>query len=197
VKLGPPMAMLGVIGLAVYLMLGPLSPRAVPLQPGQILIDVGVAQKKLRVIQSPAAADVAGNVFTYRILNDPEGRTEVLSAAEFQQLLSARGTGVGRDWVLRLFNVSSYLNLVWVALGLGGQAVFAGRMWVQWIASERARKSVVPAAFWYMSLGGGLLLTAYFVWRQDLVGVIGQASGVVIYVRNIRFLRLHRTPAAK
>ncbi|MBL9002030.1 MAG: lipid-A-disaccharide synthase N-terminal domain-containing protein [Phycisphaerae bacterium] len=89
------------------------------------------------------------------------------------------------------------MNLLWVALGLGGQAVFAGRMWVQWIASERARKSVVPAAFWYMSLGGGLLLTAYFVWRQDLVGVIGQASGVVIYVRNIRFLRLHCTPAAK
>jgi lipid-A-disaccharide synthase-like uncharacterized protein len=189
-KIGPPIAMLGVVGLAVYLMLGPLSPRTVPLQPGQVALEIGVAQKKLRVVQSPAV-DPPGS-FTYRVLNDPDFGAEEMSADDFQQKIAARGAGRGRSWVLRLFNVSSYANLLWVALGFGGQAVFAGRMWVQWIASERARRSVVPAAFWYMSLAGGLTLTAYFIWRQDLVGVVGQASGVVIYFRNIRFLRLHR-----
>ena len=190
-KIGPPIAMVGVLALAVYLMLGPLSPRTIPLKPGEVALEVGVAQKKLRVVQTPVAAE-GGAMFKYRVLNDPEVGTGEMSSAEFQQMLATRGGGVGKNWVLRLFNVSSYANLLWVALGFGGQAVFAGRMWVQWIASERARKSVVPAAFWYMSLAGGLTLTAYFIWRQDLVGVVGQASGVVIYFRNIRFLQLHK-----
>ncbi|MBS0196772.1 MAG: lipid-A-disaccharide synthase N-terminal domain-containing protein [Planctomycetes bacterium] len=111
-------------------------------------------------------------------------------------MIAARATAKGRGVILRLFNVSSYANLLWVAVGFGGQALFAGRMWVQWIASERKRQSVVPVAFWYMSLAGGIILTTYFIWRQDLVGVVGQASGLVIYARNIRFLYLKKPAAA-
>ena len=81
---------------------------------------------------------------------------------------------------------------MWVAIGLGGQLLFSGRMLVQWLASERSRRMVVPPAFWYMSLGGALALAAYFIWRQDMVGLLGQSTGIVVYVRNIRLMRLDR-----
>jgi lipid-A-disaccharide synthase-like uncharacterized protein len=84
---------------------------------------------------------------------------------------------------------------VWVGVGLLGQLAFSGRMIVQWIASEKRGSSVVPAAFWYMSLGGGLLLALYFIWRLDLVGVLGQSTGIVIYARNIRLLYKQRKNA--
>jgi lipid-A-disaccharide synthase-like uncharacterized protein len=68
---------------------------------------------------------------------------------------------------------------------------------IQWIVSERQKQSVVPEAFWWLSLAGGIALFAYFAWRQDIVGVLGQTSGVVIYARNIRLIhkRRRRQPA--
>lgn len=90
--------------------------------------------------------------------------------------------------LFRLFNITSWSSLAWIAVGLGGQVLFAGRTFVQWMVSERARQSVVPAAFWWMSLVGGVCLFAYFAWRQDVVGVLGQCSGVVIYARNLRLM---------
>ena len=80
----------------------------------------------------------------------------------------------------------------WLALGLGGQALFSMRFLVQWLESERARRSVVPVAFWYLSLGGGALLTAYALWRRDPVFVVGQASGLFVYSRNLWLLRRPR-----
>jgi hypothetical protein len=65
-------------------------------------------------------------------------------------------------------------------------------MFVQWFASEKKGQSVVPAAFWWMSLIGGVALFAYFAWRPDVVGVLGQCSGVVIYARNLRLISKHR-----
>ena len=94
--------------------------------------------------------------------------------------------------VFRLFNITTWASLVWVAIGMGGQILFAGRTLVQWFASEKERKSVVPAAFWWMSLIGGVSLFAYFAWRQDVVGVLGQCSGVVIYARNLRLISKHK-----
>ena len=76
----------------------------------------------------------------------------------------------------------------WLALGLGGQALFSLRFIVQWLESERARRSVVPVAFWYLSLGGGALLTAYALWRRDPVFVVGQATGLFVYARNLWLL---------
>jgi lipid-A-disaccharide synthase-like uncharacterized protein len=195
-KLGPPLAMVAVVGLAVYLMVGPLSPSAAPSTPGAVGIDLVVANRKLRVEQRRDADAQPPERFTYRVLNEPELRGVILSEEDFQAMIHARGSSAGRDFFLRLFNVSSYTNLLWVALGLGAQALFAGRMWVQWIASERKRQSIVPAAFWYMSISGGLMLTAYFIWRQDIVGVLGQASGLVIYARNIRFVHLNKGSGA-
>lgn len=91
-------------------------------------------------------------------------------------------------WVFRLLNITSWGALAWVGIGLIGQVAFTGRALIQWLLSERKRQSVVPAAFWWLSLIGGIMLFSYFVWRQDLVGVLGQTTGIVIYARNLRLI---------
>ena len=73
----------------------------------------------------------------------------------------------------------------WLLLGLLGQAGFSARFVVQWLASERRRASVVPVAFWWLSLTGGALLLAYALHRRDPVFVLGQAAGLAVYLRNL------------
>ena len=85
----------------------------------------------------------------------------------------------------------------WVLLGFIAQAFFTARFAVQWIASERVGHSVIPIAFWWCSIGGGLLLLAYALYRRDPVFIAGQAFGVFVYVRNLYFvLRDRRRGAA-
>lgn len=74
---------------------------------------------------------------------------------------------------------------VWVALGFLAQALFMMRFLVQWLASERAGRSVVPIAFWFFSVGGGTLLLVYAIQRQDPVFIAGQGLGLLIYFRNL------------
>lgn len=81
---------------------------------------------------------------------------------------------------------------IWVAVGFAGQAVFFARFLVQWIVSERARRSVIPIAFWYLSIAGGLTLLSYAIWRRDPVFIVGQAGGLVVYLRNLALLRRER-----
>jgi lipid-A-disaccharide synthase-like uncharacterized protein len=81
----------------------------------------------------------------------------------------------------------------WVVLGLVAQGLFTMRFLVQWIASERAGHSVIPTAFWFLSIGGGLLLLLYALYRKDAVFIAGQAFGVFVYLRNLYFvLRDHK-----
>jgi len=75
----------------------------------------------------------------------------------------------------------------WLALGFLAQGLFTARFLVQWIASERAGKSVVPIAFWFFSIGGGALLLVYALYRRDPVFIVGQAFGVFVYARNLYF----------
>ncbi len=77
------------------------------------------------------------------------------------------------------------MDTFWLILGFSAQAVFGGRFVVQWIASERAGRSVVPISFWFLSLLGGLLLMVYSLYRKDPVFIIGQAAAIMIYVRNL------------
>jgi len=84
------------------------------------------------------------------------------------------------------------LDRAWLGIGMFGQLMFTGRWFVQWIATERARRSIVPATFWYFSFFGGLLVLAYGVYRADPVIILGQ-FGVFIYARNIYFLLRSRT----
>lgn len=76
----------------------------------------------------------------------------------------------------------------WVIVGFIAQALFTARFGIQWIASEKRKKSHIPEAFWYFSLGGGLLLLVYSIHRKDPVYILGQATGVLIYLRNIYFI---------
>ena len=77
----------------------------------------------------------------------------------------------------------------WYVIGFAGQLCFGSRFLVQWIASERSRRVVIPPAFWYLSVAGGLAMLTYAVLKHDPVFVIGQCAGLVVYVRN---LILHR-----
>lgn len=77
----------------------------------------------------------------------------------------------------------------WLAVGFLGQAMFSARFIVQWIASERKRKSVVPRAFWWLSLAGGIVLLSYAVHRGDPVFILGQGAGIVVYLRNLVLIR--------
>lgn len=84
------------------------------------------------------------------------------------------------------------LDSLWLAVGFAGQALFSARFIVQWLKSERMRKSVVPIAFWYFSLAGGVTLLLYAIHRGDPVFVVGQASGLFIYLRNLWLIRRER-----
>jgi lipid-A-disaccharide synthase-like uncharacterized protein len=86
---------------------------------------------------------------------------------------------------------------VWVGIGLLGQALFSARFLVQWIATERKRQSVVPRQFWYFSVGGGLTLLAYAVYRVDPVFILGQAAGLLVYSRNLYFIHRYGGRAAE
>ena len=83
----------------------------------------------------------------------------------------------------------------WVILGFTAKAMFSARFLVQWIASERAGRSVIPLAFWTFSIAGGVLLLAYALYRKDPVFIAGQAFGVFVYVRNLYFVLRDRKAA--
>ena len=74
---------------------------------------------------------------------------------------------------------------IWTLVGFIGQFMFFSRFLVQWIASEKQKKSVVPKAFWYLSLAGGLFILAYSIKINDPVFILGQSCGVIVYVRNL------------
>lgn len=83
-------------------------------------------------------------------------------------------------------------EMIWVAIGLGGQICFGGRFLLQWLQSEREGKSVIPIGFWYMSIIGSVVLFVYALHKLDPVFILGQASGVFIYVRNLHLIYRER-----
>ena len=88
-----------------------------------------------------------------------------------------------------------HIHKIWTIVGFAGQALFFSRFFVQWLASERAKRSVIPSAFWYFSLGGGTVLLLYAVFSlHDPVFTVGQAAGLSIYARNLWFIRKGAKP---
>jgi len=83
-------------------------------------------------------------------------------------------------------------ELVWLGIGFSAQLMFSMRFIMQWIASEKARRSIVPEVFWYFSFVGGFMLFIYAVHRMDPVFMLGQGMGLIIYSRNIYFIRTHK-----
>lgn len=96
------------------------------------------------------------------------------------------------ETVFSFLKVENYFEFWWVMFGLFGQLMFSGRFIVQWIASERARRSTVPVAFWYFSMAGGLILFSYAVYRADPVFILGQSLGLFIYSRNLFLIHRER-----
>lgn len=77
---------------------------------------------------------------------------------------------------------------IWLIIGFLGQFLFSMRFLIQWLQSERMKKSIIPVAFWYFSVAGGVTLLAYAIHRRDPVFIVGQGSGLFIYARNLYFI---------
>lgn len=203
VKWEPPALMVAVLIFGVWLVTALGTHPGLPeMRDGAITapLQIGAARGALEIVP-------AGEEITYRVLYRdgsasavmdrqeitaivPEAQLANIEALTIEQGPFARGA-------FRVFNITGWGSLVWVAIGLAGQVAFFGRMAIQWVLSERRRESVVPAAFWWLSLFGGVFLFTYFVWRQDVIGVLGQSTGVVIYARNLRLIKKQRRREAR
>lgn len=78
---------------------------------------------------------------------------------------------------------------IWLCIGFFGQSLFFMRFFIQWLVSERAQRSVIPHLFWHFSISGGVILFIYALHRHDPVFIIGQSTGLLIYARNLYFIR--------
>ena len=137
-----------------------------------------------RIITIEVAKDAAGQLRA-RFDGWEEGKVG-LTGDEFFTEIQNRKRNL--PWIYRILDVTSMAGVLWVVFGLGGQGVFTARMVIQWQASEKARASIVPPAFWWLSLLGASMLMVYFVWRKDIVGFLGQSTGWIIYIRNLWFI---------
>lgn len=87
-------------------------------------------------------------------------------------------------------------DIIWLTVGFAGQGLFSMRFIIQWLKSEAKKESVIPVAFWYFSLLGGITLCAYAIHKRDPVFILGQSMGLVIYARNLYFIYLNKKKLA-
>ena len=145
-------------------------------------VDLKLKIPGVRSVELVPVVDALGDeALHYRV--ETEQGVEVLAPEQFTRLLYDQHRG--RPFWKVFLNITSPMGFAWVGLGLLGQVLFTGRMVVQWLTSERRGRSVVPVAFWWMSLAGASMLLVYFIWRKDVVGVLGQSAGWLIYARNL------------
>lgn len=196
-KAGPIVAMVALVAVGMWLVLQPALSR----DKADLTIRIGA--EELRAVQASEATIVIpedGGLVegplraTYEFLEPPElAELGPVTSAELDQIIDERvmawqERNAFERTLLGFFNITGWTNFVWVAVGLAGQGAFFGRMFVQWIVSEKSGKSQVPELFWWFSFLGGVCLFTYFVWRVDVVGVLGQSTGIVIYARNLRLI---------
>ncbi|MFG0304637.1 MAG: lipid-A-disaccharide synthase N-terminal domain-containing protein [Phycisphaerales bacterium JB040] len=184
-KAGPIVAMIALIAVGMWLVLQPTLER------GAYDLTIGVGAEQLLVNLTPGAG---GEPTRYEFVAPPQlAELGPLEAPAYERVIAERKAAwdARPAWeraLLGFFNITSWVNFGWVAVGLLGQAAFFGRMFIQWVVSEKTRESQVPELFWWFSFIGGVFLFTYFVWRVDVVGVLGQSTGVVIYARNLRLI---------
>ncbi|MCK4874078.1 MAG: lipid-A-disaccharide synthase N-terminal domain-containing protein [Phycisphaerales bacterium] len=102
---------------------------------------------------------------------------------------SMRPTDAGHPAWMTVLNIDTPFQATWVIIGFVGQLAYFGRMGVQWLVSEKKGESTVPPIFWWLSLIGATMLLTYGFWRQDVIIIIGQAFGWIVYTRNLMLLR--------
>jgi lipid-A-disaccharide synthase-like uncharacterized protein len=188
------LAMLALIGVAAWLVAGTDGDG------GRFDLRAGATTVELRIGTLRGALERVPAADEYRVLLPGSSTPSVMTRAEVERTFGAGPVAelfeAPENWLFRLFNISGWASLAWIGVGLVGQIAFFLRMFVQWIASERRRESIVPVSFWWLSLGGGIALFSYFVWRRDLIGALGQTTGVVVYARNLRLIHKRRRQLA-
>lgn len=198
-KPGPVVAMVALIFVGIWLVLQPTFERTERIDPEAQRFEMTLGSRQFAVEQRVRA----DNSFEYHTKGLPSAdELGWLGSLQFEavvagELAAWENRPAFERTLLGFFNISSWLNFGWIAVGLLGQCAFFGRMMVQWVVSEKKRESVVPSAFWWMSLIGGVCLFSYFVWRVDFIGVLGQSTGVVIYARNIRLIHKQKRRLAR
>ncbi len=128
-------------------------------------------------------------------VQDGSERTELTAEEYVRAIHEAQVDQRSHGALYYVLNISNPWGILWVCVGFLGQALFTLRMVLQWVASEREKRSIIPVGFWWGSLFGGMLLLVYFVWRRDIVGIVGQTTGVFVYVRNL--VLIHGAPRAR
>lgn len=195
-KWEPVLAMLALFALGVWLVLSPSRHHGLAqLRENATTLELRVGKAR-GVLESVGAREAR----SYRILWRDGSATEIFDETQLARRFGAGATSLvdGADnAVFRLFSITSWGSLIWILCGFLGQAAFFGRMALQWLVSEREKRSVVPPAFWVLSLIGGILLFTYFAWRRDIVGILGQTTGIVIYARNLRLISKERRRASE
>jgi lipid-A-disaccharide synthase-like uncharacterized protein len=176
----------------IWMIAGPYRHARLKPTPGAETLELRIGDARGIVEHLPSRTG-QGPEFKVKLRDGSE--SETLDAAEFTQVFGKpvydAATAERPPWtkyLFRLFNITSWTSFAWVTLGALGQTVFMGRMIVQWLHSEREKRSVVPPIFWWLSLTGGLTLSVYFVWRQEIIGFIGQCAGITVYVRNLSLI---------
>lgn len=188
-KWEPAALMVLVLGLGLWIAFGPAGQPRFPTQPGALTQTVRIGPDRgLLEAFKPAGADDYSFRFWTRDLPQPRVMTRADAESHYGPRIVQETIQINRNWLFRTLNITSWTSVVWVGIGLLGQLAFSGRMVLQWIVSEKKRQSIITESFWWFSLFGAVTLFSYFVWRQDPVGILGQASGVVIYIRNLRLI---------
>jgi len=162
--------------LVQVLALAALFLAAPPGATGQA-VDLQHRLSSVRVVERDGSVQVEAEIDGARRTMTPEAFARAIENAHERQ--DAHG------FVYRVLNITTPWGFLWITVGFLGQALFTFRMLLQWIVSEREKRSVVPVGFWWGSLFGGLMLLVYFAWRRDIVGILGQSTGVFVYARNL------------
>ena len=181
-KAGPVLAMIALLVVGMALVLQPTLAR------GEFDMIVDTGESELRVAKDDADGTYSITGPDAYVTEEPL-EPEAFWALVDEQTAAWQARPSFERTLLGFFNISSWSNFIWLAIGLGGQIAFFGRMFIQWVVSEKSRQSQVPELFWWLSFIGGVCLFTYFVWRVDVVGVLGQSTGVVIYARNLRLIK--------
>ncbi len=186
-KWEPPAAMILLLALGFWVVWGPSVKY--PLRPNATTSPIVLGGMKGEL---ELASDPATQQSTWRLLWQDGTIVGPFTTAEFEARFGSGPLKTALETTgntfFRMLNTNSWFGVCCVLVGLGGQLAFSGRWLIQWWQSEKRRESFVPASFWWASLIGGVILFAYFAWRKDIVGVLGQTSGVVVYARNIRLI---------
>lgn len=191
IKWEPAALMVIVLALGLWIAFGPNGRPRFPTRPGALTQTVRIGNT--RGLLECHVPDVSHPQPRFRLwIKDGPATPRELALAEARELFGERfveqTVNADGNPVFRALNITSWVSIVWVGIGVLGQLAFSGRMVLQWIVSEKKRQSVITESFWWFSLFGAVTLFSYFVWRQDPVGILGQASGLVIYARNLRLI---------